>query len=256
MNIPYQIEVHDNIVDTKLQSKMWEYAQQQIWHQQWIPAEEPRTRYYRPKDGIDWMLPKAMHMSSNMHRCVLASDEHSLKELHLPVYILWQRLNLALGNRFALTGIPEGMWDKETLPPDTKDPNLEPGWRIYMNARHNLQVCGNSYIHRDNPFLDRDDFVTMLYVINPEWYPSWGADLRFYPDDQEGVTGDHQQSNGYNQQKRNFKIGWLDQGRIVSPVPNRLVIYDGRCLHATTASNNGDVGTPLIKIAFRAQRIK
>ena len=125
-----------------------------------------------------------------------------------------------------------------------------------MNARHNGHVSGNSYVHRDSPLMDRDDFVTMLYVINPEWYPSWGADLRFYPEDPEGITGDHQQFNDGMKQHRNFNIGWLDKGRIVSPVPNRLVVYDGRCLHATTASSNGDVNTPLIKIAFRAQRIK
>lgn len=256
MKIPYRIDVYDNIVDSKLQLKIWEYAQTQIWHQQWVPSEESRVRYYRPQDGIGWMLPKALHMGSSMHRCVLASDEHSLKELHLPVYILWQKINEALGNKFTLTGLPEGMWDTETKLPATKDPNLEQGWRVYMNARHNLQVSGNSYIHRDNPHLDQDDYVTMLYVINPEWLPSWGADLRFYPEDPEGITGDHQQSNGYKQQKRDFNIGWLDQGQIVSPVPGRLVVYDGRCLHATMASNYHEIGCPLIKVAFRAQHIK
>jgi len=256
MKIPYQIDVYDNIVDSKLQLKMWEYAQTQIWHQQWISLQEPPVKYYRPQDGLDWMLPKALHIGSSMHRCVLASDEHSLKELHLPVYLLWQQINRALGDRYALTGLAEGMWDTETALPPTKDPNLKPGWRAYMNATHNLQVSGNSYIHRDSPHLDRDDYVTMLYVTNPNWYPSWGADWRFYPEDVEGVTGDHQQHNGNGQQKRNFNIGWLDKGMIVSPVPNRLVVYDGRCLHATTASSNNDIATPLIKIAFRAQRIK
>jgi hypothetical protein len=256
MNIPYNIDVYDDIVEPAIQTKVWEYLQKQIWHQKWVPKEENRVLYYRPEDGINWMLPKAMHMSSSMHRCPLASDENSLKELHLPIYVLWQKINRALGNKFALTGLPEGMWDTETNVPAPSDPNLSPGWRIYVNARHNLQVGGNSYVHRDSPILDRDDYVTMLYVVNAKWYPSWNGDLRFYPDDPNGTTGDHQQFNGYNQQQRNFNVGWLDQGRIVSPVPGRLVVYDGRCLHATTAANNDDISTPLIKVAFRAQRIR
>lgn len=255
MTIPYNIDVYDDIVNTSVQTTARSYLQKQIWHQMWTPKEEFRVLYYRPEEGINWMLPKAMHASSSMHRCTLASDEDSLKKLHLPIYILWQQINKALGNKFKLAGLPEGMWDHETVPPEPTDPELAPGWRIYANARHNIQVCGNSYPHRDSPYLDRDDLVTMLYVVNAEWYPSWGADLRFYPDDPEGVASDHQQFNGHNQQQRGFNIGWLDKGRIVSPVPNRLVVYDGRCLHATTASSNPDVGTPLIKVAFRAQRI-
>ena len=114
----------------------------------------------------------------------------------------------------------------------------------------------DKFAHRDNPNLDQEDLVTMLYVVNPEWYPSWGAELRFYPEDKNSTTGDHQQFNIGSEQSRNFNIGWLDQGRIVSPVPGRLIVYDGRCLHATTASGNPDIETPLIKVAFRARRIK
>ena len=256
MNIPYPIDVYDNVVDSAIQTKVWDYLQKQIWHQKWEPKEEQRVLYYTPeKDKTNWMLPKAMHMSSSMHRCVLSSDEDSLKQLHLPIYILWRQINQMLGNRYTLTGVPEGTWDSETAMPTPTDPELKPGWRAYVNARHNLQVSGNGYPHRDSPFLDRDDYVTMLYVVNTEWYPSWGAELKLYPDDPEGTTGDHQQFNSRGQQSRNFNVGWLDKGRIVSPVPNRLVVYDGRCLHSTLAASNHDLSNPLIKVAFRAQRI-
>jgi hypothetical protein len=255
MNIPYPIEVYDDVVDKALQTKVWDYLQKQIWHQKWVPKEEQRVLYYRPEeDGLKWMLPKAMHMSSTLHRCVLASDEDSLKKLHLPIYILWQQINRALGNKYRLTGIPEGMHDHETAIPETTDPDLTPGWRAYVNAKHNLQIDGDGYPHRDCPFLDQDSYVTMLYVVNTEWYPSWGGELKFYPDDPEGITGDHQQFNSRGQQERGFNIGWLDKGRIVSPVPNRLVVYDGRCLHTSLATNNQKF-TPLMRVAFRAQRI-
>lgn len=255
MNIPYNIDVYDNLINSGLQSKLWDYVRVQEWHQKWVPAEHAVTRY-RPVNGLDWFVAKGMHMGSSMHRCALASDEDSLKENHMPIYLLWKELNRSLNNQYTLTGLPEGMWDKDIEVPIPKDPNLSTGWRAYINASHNTQVIGNGYIHRDSSLLDREDLVTMLYVVNPEWYPSWGAEVRYYPEDPEGVAGDHQQFNtGNNQQKRGFNIGWLDCGRIVSPVPGRLTVYDGRCLHATSASNNNDIETPLIKIAFRAQRI-
>jgi hypothetical protein len=37
-------------------------------------------------------------------------------------------------------------------------------------------------------------------------------------------------------QNRNFNIGWADEGKIVSPKPGRIVIYDGRTLHTTRPS--------------------
>jgi len=253
MNLPYRIDVYDNIIDPGMQSKIWDYLQIQEWHQKWLPSKQEVNRY-RPNKGPSWFIAKGMHMGSSMHRCVLASDEDSLKQLHLPVYLLWKEINRKLDNQFSLTGLPEGMYDRETVPPTPTDPNLPTGWRAYVNAAHNVQVAGNGYAHRDNPNLTQEDLVTILYVVNKEWYPSWGAELRYYPEDSEGVTQDHQQFNIGAEQSRNFNIGWLDQGRIVSPVPGRLIVYDGRCLHATTASSNPDIETPLIKVAFRARR--
>ena len=56
------------------------------------------------------------------------------------------------------------------------------------------------------------------------------------------------------QQSRGYNVGWLDQGRIVSPGPGRLIVYDGRCLHATSQAGTG-LDNPSVKLAFRARRI-
>jgi hypothetical protein len=92
----------------------------------------------------------------------------------------------------------------------------------------------------------------MLYIANTEWYPSWSGELKYYPEDFNGEAGDRQQFNKGIEQQRGYQIGWLDQGRVVSPVPGRLVVYDGRCLHSTTLPSAA-LETPIIKIAFRAR---
>lgn len=250
----YNIEVHDNIVDPRLQEQVWEYLQKQSWHMAW-PKVEKELIHYTPKEGYEnWFSSQGYRRHSSIHRCCLASDYESLKP-HLPIYMLWKEINRKLGNAYALTGAWEGMKDTETPVPPTQDPNLETGWRIYANAIHNSHVMAGGFIHRDNHDLEDETSVSMLYVVNKEWYPSWGADVRFYPDDPEGTTGDHQQFNVGFQQQRDFNIGWLDQGRIVSHVPGRLMIYDSRNLHATSPARFSDLNNPSIKVAFRARRL-
>jgi hypothetical protein len=250
----YNIEVHDNLISIDQQKKLWEYLENQTWHQAWTQMDQVLNRYI-PKYNSSWVETKLSNRLSSMPRCTLASDEDSLKKFHLPVYIFWKVLNQKLGNQYTLNGYPEGMYDSEAIIPATTDPALESGWRVYANATHSSNITGPGYIHRDSANLSETDCVTILYFLNTEWYPSWMADLRFYPNDDEHVTKDQQQFNRDVQQQRNYAIGWLDQGRIVSPVPGRLLIYDSRCLHSTMPAHPS-VGydKPSIKLAFRARR--
>jgi hypothetical protein len=257
MNIPYNIEVHDNLVSPVLQSKIWDYIRLQEWYVSWHSLPEKILKY-RPEQGNGWFPLYQARRTASMHRCPLASDIESLKP-HLPIYLLWKEINKALGDQFELTGNPEGIiCDNEAAPggpistPVPKDPDLKTGWRAYVNGIYSSDIHGNGYVHRDTFDLDDPNTVTMLYVVNKEWYPSWGAELKYYPEDPTGSTGDHQQFNGYRwQQKRDFKIGWLDYGRIVSPVPGRLIIADGRCMHSTSSSKTE---IPSYKVCFRARR--
>ena len=259
MNIPYNIEIYDNLLSVEDHSKIWEYVKTLQFFGTWEQEEQVNFNFTlnSPKNPNDWMVYQSFGRRAKLSRAPLATDELSLKSNHLPIYLLWKKLNSQLNNQFEITGTPEGMRSEIELPP-VSDPGLKLGWRVYVNANYNSHAGHGSegYVHRDTPLeLVNDKTVTMIYVANTEWYPSWSGELKFYPEDIEGVTRDHQQFNTSKyQQRRDYNIGWLDQGKIVSPVPGRLIIYDGRCLHSTTPAAS-DLNTPSIKIVFRAQKI-
>ena len=241
----YNIEIHDNLINKAHIYKIYHYVQRQQWYGGFTPVEKD-IFHYRPADNknSDWMLKKTKSSGGVMHRCKLATDKDMLEELHPPVYDIWQEINQKLDNQFELTGIPEGMHDEQAV---------DETWRVYVNGTFNYYLQGPGYIHRDNHDLNDETSVTIILFLNPIWYPSWQGYLRFYPDDVDGVIGDHQQFNSGYQQQRDFDIGWLDEGRIVSPVPGRLIVYDGRSLHSTTSCRTGlDVSS--LKLVFRARR--
>jgi hypothetical protein len=253
MNIPYNISVHDGLINKSMQEKIWEYLQVQEWHTAWRPEPREFFKFSPSADPRTWLMPLVHTRESVMHRTVFSSDEPGLMKDHLPVYLLWKEINRRLDNQFELTGEPEYMQEPvNDQAPGTIDANLAPGWRCYANGVHNSDIMGPGYIHRDTINLADANSITMLYVANLEWYPSWAAEIRYYPNDPDGSTGDCQQFNTKGQQQRGFNIGWLDYGRIVSPVPGRVIVYDGRCLHATGASRT-PLAYPSIKIAFRAR---
>ena len=257
MNIPYNIEVHDNLISLKQNIYLWAYIKSLTFYGMWVAEDAVHFEYKlsSPKNPTDWMIYQSHGRQHRLQRAPLASDETSLKKLYLPIYALWTELNSKLDNQYELTGNPEGMYTTKEIPP-TVDTDLTPGWRVYINAFYNSHSGhgGQGYVHRDTPLEFNDEkTVTMLYMINPEWYPSWGGELKFYPEDPIGITSDHQQFNGDGNQNRGYNIGWLDQGRIVSHVPGRLVIYDGRCLHSTTLPG-APLEKPSLKLVFRARR--
>jgi hypothetical protein len=252
----YNIEVHDNLIAPDLHEKIYQYIKTLTFTGVWLEAKRVEFDYSlnSPKNPADWMLYQSMGRELQLHRCPLASDEHSLKAFP-PIYLLWKEINRRLDNQFELAGNPEGMATPLKIP-TPQDSNLKTGWRAYINAHYNTHAGhgGDGYAHRDTPLEYNDEnTVTMLYIANPDWYPSWSGDLKFYGEDPEGLSKDHQQFNRGIQQRRNYNVGWLDQGRVVSPVPGRLIVYDGRCLHGTTLPSS-PLETPIIKIAFRARR--
>lgn len=254
MNIPYPIDVYDNIIPDSSRAAALEYVKSQNWYGYW-GALPQQVFHYKLGEDTSWTALKTAARGGGLHRCTLASDEDSLKSNHLPIYAVWRQLNQQLDNCYELTGNPEDMNDNSVAPP-TADPTLEQGWRVYVNGSYNTTVLNNGYTHRDTPLEHNDDTsVTMLYVLNKEWYPNWGGEIRFYPEDTEGESGDHQQFNWGFQQKRGYNVGWLDHGRIVSTVPGRLIVYDGRCLHAGSPANSV-LENPSVKLVFRARKIK
>ena len=191
-----------------------------------------------------------------MHRACFASDEPSLEKNHPILWKLWQSINQSLGDRYVIEGYPEGMAVSATDPfwtaPATENPALEQGWRVYANGQLDETIKRSHGVHRDTINLNDNQSRTILYVANLEWYPTWFGECVFYPDDTDGVSGDTQQfQKGYGQ-SRDFKVGWMDCGKIVSPVPGRIIDYDGRTLHTTRPTA---IWAPDIRkvIAFRVK---
>lgn len=254
----YNIHTYDGLVSVDAQHMIWEHLKNQTWHVHWHKISEipGSLKRYRPSEGKEWLnIQPSFPSCSSFHRCCLGSDEDSLKETHPIIWGLWKTINAGLGNEYTLTGKPEGMFDDEYIAPATTDPTLEPGWRVYTNGTYGQTVHSSWGPHRDNPDLTDETSVTILYCMNPTWYPSWGGEIVYFPEDPDGLSGDHQQFNaGEGKQRRGFNLGWPDQGRIVSPVPNRVIVYDGRCLHNTKPPTINVHSEPYWKLAFRARR--
>ena len=55
-------------------------------------------------------------------------------------------------------------------------------------------------------------------------------------------------------QQRNYNVGWPDQGKIVSPVPNRVIVYDGRSIHNTNPPTILATAEPQYRLVFRPRK--
>jgi hypothetical protein len=254
-NNMYEIQVHDGLVPKELQQQVFDYLHDQTWHVFWNPrpAAEGRLDRFKPKDPkIRWMRIGPMWPSAAFQRCCIGVDEAEMKEKHPLIGTLWDTIIAALGNQYEITGQPEDMHDKEYAEAHGDENGR---FRVYANGTTGQVNTGTWGPHRDTPLEYNDETsVTMIFCVNPEWYPRWSGEFTFFPEDPEGLSGDHQQFNFGDQQKRGYNIGWPDQGRIVSPVPGRVLIYDGRCLHNTQSPSKPAISTPFWRIVFRARR--
>jgi hypothetical protein len=239
------VQIIDDFIDYSFRKEVWDYIQTQKWHVTWKRQLFDYQHYdYIPKDHTEWIKINVSRSTPSMYmpRACFASDDYTLEKDHPVLFKLWKEINQVLGNGFSIEGVPEGtimevLNDPAWEPPSPKDLNLSSGWRVYANSQPNEIVKRSHGIHRDSVDLESDKFYTLLYISNLEWYPSWFAENVFYPDDIEN-TGDHQQFQAEikGNQSRNFSIGWADNGKIISPRPGRLILYDGRTLHTTRPS--------------------
>lgn len=218
----YHIEHHDNLIPESLRKEVWEYIQKQSFHatRKDKPYPEVGTIInYVPADGLTEYLDESTPAVNNqyMHRCVFAQTEEDLDN-HQTIKDLWLVMNNCFGNQFVINGDPEGIADDN--------------WgtaRVYVNAQPEETIKRSHAIHRDTIDLEQDKNFTILYFANLEWYPSWMAENIFYSDDD--TTGDTQQFQKGWGQARDFGIGY--PYAIMSPLPGRILIYDGRALHTT-----------------------
>lgn len=219
----YDVKAYDGIVSDDLKWRVWEYVINQQFHatRKDIPYPEPGVIiHYTPAEGKKEYLDDSLPSVNNqyIHRCVFGADEYELNQKHPVILELWNTINSYFGNQFIIDGDPEGI---AVRPPRVS--------RVYVNAQPQEQIKRTHGIHRDSIDLNDDSKFTLMYIANLEWYPSWMAENVFYSDDD--TTGDNQQFQKGFGQSRGFGIGYPTG--IVSPIPGRVIVYDGRTLHTT-----------------------
>ena len=127
-----------------------------------------------------------------------------------------------------------GEVDDENLPPTGMVRNIEKVEMIYDLFSQRLEEkCSflkdmklyrmyvNCFAPGENPYFHTDgEGLTFLYYVNPEWNVQEGGETQFYVDD-----------NVYG----------------VSPIPNRLVMFNGMILHRATSFRSQHRFTVAIK---------
>jgi len=223
MKYPYY--VYDNTVDKNLQNEVWNYMMNQTFYgkrktgDHW--NETGTVIYYKPSEYKKEYLEEKIEAVDNqyMHRTVFGDTEEDIKK-HPPISKLWESISETIGKEWTISGNPEGV--ASVLVSKGK-------WRVYVNAQPDETIKRSHTIHRDTSDLKETQNYTLLYIANPEWYPSWFAENIFYEDNPNSI--DKQQFQKGHGQSRNFGIG--DPYAIVSPKPGRIIMYDGRTLHTT-----------------------
>jgi hypothetical protein len=223
----YHYEVYDNVIDPILQKEVWEYIRKQTFsaarkdvEYKDIPSKGTII-YYVPEDGKKEYLDNSIPAVNKqlVHRTVFGDNEEDIKN-HPPIEKLWNSINKVIGGNWSIAGDQEGVANRRL------NKNM---WRVYVNAAANEEIKRSHGVHRDTINLEETLNYTLLYIANPEWYPTWFAENIFYENDENSL--DYQQYQKGNGQSRNFKVG--DPFAIIPPKPGRIILYDGRMLHTT-----------------------
>jgi len=227
------VKIYDNTIPEDFRKEVWEYINTQVWTATWKP-NQPVVSQYVPNNEMfmqkshKLLSARSPHMF--MHRVGFARDEQELADNHPIITKLWNLINQELDNKYDIAGNPEGIFGLEH--PSTPFEADDRGWRVYANGQLDETIKRSHSVHRDTKDVNDTSTRSILYVANLKWYPTWFAECVYYPEDPEELTGDHQQFHkGWGGQTRDFKVGWAE--KIVSPVPGRIISYEGRTLHTT-----------------------
>ena len=218
----YYVEAFDDLIDDNLQKKVWQHILAQSFHatRKDVSYPTPGTIInYIPSENKKEYLDDSFPSVNNqyMHRCVFAKRSDDLSN-HPIILELWNKINTHFNNEFEIKGDPEGIAD-----------NNYNYARVYVNAQPQETIKRTHGVHRDTIDLDETKHYTMLYIANPEWYPTWFAENVFYEDNEQ--SEDKQQYQKGFGQSRGFGIG--EPYLTIRPKSGRIILYDGRTLHTT-----------------------
>jgi hypothetical protein len=226
----YLIKTIDDAIDNDLRDQVWNYILNQKYHATRKNLGYPnvgKVIHYIPAENKKEYLTQEYPCYNNqyMHRTVFGDNEIELQNNHPIIFQLWNKINEVLGNQFIIAGDKEGIADNGNGKPILS--------RVYVNAQPDEEIKRSHGVHRDTIDLNEEKNFTLLYIANPEWYPTWMAENVFYSDDE---TGDIQQWQKGFGQSRKFNVGWPSE--IVSPKAGRIILYDGRTLHTTKPTSS------------------
>lgn len=202
-----QTRIHDFLLDSEYCVHFYDHS-----HSLWYPRTDqwvtPRTHPSQPRLPIAWDEPSLVYRAPVIHE-------------------LWSRLDVVLDRQFTIQGVPEGMkymTNISPLPSLSGTPNC--AWRVYGSGNERELRARTKSIHRDSPYLDRDDYYTLVYFANTEWHPQFYGETLFHGDDSD--SGDYT-GRFEKDQSRNFPIGEVEN--TVAIKPGRFMLFDARYLH-------------------------
>jgi len=222
----YSLTVIDNEISFELRNQVWNFL---LDSEYCVNHYDQNHSNWQPRNN-QWHIPRDRPAAL---RLPLAWDDLSLSHRAPIVYKLWTTINSLLDNKFIIEGIPESMNYMTGISPlsgITKS-NGQPGalnsaWRVYGDGMEKEYRARSKAVHRDNPWMDQDQYYTLVYFANLEWHPQLYGETLFHgnQNDTGDFTGKYEQD-----QPRNFPIGDIEN--VVAPRPGRIMVWDSRYLH-------------------------
>lgn len=243
----YRLEVHDNEIDTDLQKDVLNFL---LDSEYCVNFYDRPYSLYKPRSDT-YITPRDFPAQPKLP---MAWDEESLAERAPIVYKLWLAINNQLGNTLAIDGVPESMNYMLGISPvqgitksDGSPGRPNSGWRVYGNGNEREPGARTKAIHRDNPFIDDDTCVNIVYFANDEWHPSWYGETLFHGNN--NTTGDVT-GRFHPDQPRSQPIGDIEN--VVEVRPGRFMVFDARYLHQYKPVYE-HLNVPLLGIVFRCR---
>lgn len=246
----YTLTVYDDEIVVELQNRITEFL---LDSEYCVNYYDHSHSLYYPRDNRT-VTPRNF---PSQPRLPLAWDETSLEGRAPVVYELWQAINQKLNNGYSIDGVQEGMSRYMTgispvpaLPQADGSPGIPGvGWRVYGSGNEREFNARTKSIHRDSPYIDREDLFDIVYFANAEWHPQFYGETLFHSD--VGDTGDYTGRFDSDQQ-RGFPIG--DVENVVAPRPGRFMIFDARYMHQVKPAAHF-APHPILGIVFRARKL-